>query len=320
MQCKHECVVFVAVIDAFKGGFVAFSLCVCKLISSRQNSVGYNKLFDIFTFLPFYNVGMTVYVEYAFLDNFTMDCLLLFFACVTLKISFKWWRMALGAFVGTVCALATVYVSGFWSYVAKAACLFLMCVTTVGFGKKLFWHILLTLAYTFVMGGAIVGIFNLLKVQYVNGDGLYYNMPVPLFVYFLGVALVCFLTYSLTVFVRQTKKIAPYLKKVQVFLQKPYTVTGFCDSGNTATCDGLPVCFVTKKFGNVQEFFAQKMLCKQTRRVEVATLTGAKEVVAVQTELQVEQTSYKVFLALPSVKCETQYELLLPAQFSGGEK
>lgn len=42
------------------------------------------------------------------------------------------------------------------------------------------------------------------------------------------VALVCFLTYSLTVFVRQTKKIAPYLKKVQVFLQNPYTVTGFC--------------------------------------------------------------------------------------------
>ena len=116
---------FVAVIDAFKGGFVAFSLCVCKLISSRQNSVGYNKLFDIFTFLPFYNVGMTVYVEYAFLDNFTMDCLLLFFACVTLKISFKWWRVALGAFVGTVCALATVYVSGFGRTLPKQRVFFL---------------------------------------------------------------------------------------------------------------------------------------------------------------------------------------------------
>lgn len=267
-----------------------------------------------------YNVGMAVYVEYAFLDNFTMDCLLLFCATVTLKITFRWWRVALGALVGTVGALLTVFVDGLLSYLCKALCLFLMCATVVGFNKKLFWHILLTLAYTFVTGGAIVGIFNLLRVDYVSENGFFYNAPVPLFVNFLAVAVAAFLCYSVAVFVKQTKKIAPYLKKVKVNLDKAYFVTGFCDSGNTVTCEGLPVCFVTKKFGNVSDYFAGKILRGETKQVEVATIAGSKTVAAVAASIAVGEKQYDVFLALPVSKCQTQYELLLSNEFAGGEK
>lgn len=259
---------------------------------------------------------MTVYVEYAILDNFTMDFFLLYFAAVTLKLPFKKWRIVLGAAVGTATALLSVYVSvDALLLLAKAVGLFLMCFAAVGFGKKLFWHILLTLAYTFVTGGAIVGIFNLLEVQYVTENGLCYNMPVPLFVYFLGVGFVAFLCYALAVFVKQTKQIAPHLKKVQVKLEKFYTVWGFCDSGNAVTCNGLPVCFVTKRFGKVSQYFAQQILRQRDYNVEISTLAGTQIVSAVAAELMVDGKLFHVFLALPSQKCQTRYELLLSAQF-----
>lgn len=258
---------------------------------------------------------MTVYAEYAFCDNFTMDCLLLFCAAITLKIPFKRWRVALGALVGTLCAMLSVYVQGFLVYPVKILCLVAMCVVAIGFGKKLFWYILLTLAYTFVAGGAIVGIFNLLNVQYVSENGLCYNMPVPLFVYILALALSVFLCYSITVFVKQSKKIAPHLKKVQVTLDKQRTVLGFCDSGNTVSLDGVPVCFVTKKFAGISEYFAQKILHGECKQVCVATLTGKKSVNAVPAMLQVEEKSKQVYLALPADKCDTQYELLLHSDF-----
>ena len=261
---------------------------------------------------------MTVYVEYAILDNFTMDFFLLYFAAVTLKLPFKRWRIVLGAAVGTATALLSVYVSaGVLLWLAKAVGLFLMCFAAVGFGKKLFWYILLTLAYTFVTGGAIVGIFNLLNVPYVSENGLCYNMPVPLFVYFLGVGFVAFLCYALAIFVKQTKQIAPHLKKVRVKLEKFYTVWGFCDSGNTVTCNGLPVCFVTKKFGRVSQFFAEQILQKKDSKVKITTLAGTQTVSAVAAVLDVDGKLFDVFLALPSQKCQTRYELLLSAEFCG---
>lgn len=258
---------------------------------------------------------MTVYLEYAILDNFIMDFLLLFCAAVTLKIPFKKRRIALGAAVGTAIALCSVNLQGFWAYCAKALCLFLMCVCAVGFGKKLFWFVFLTLAYTFITGGAIVGVFHLFNVPFQTENGLCYNMPVPLFVYLLGVSFAAFLCYCLAQFVKQTKAVAPHLKKVQVTLQKTYVVTGFCDSGNTVSCNGLPVCFVTKKFGNVSQYFAQEMLRGNYSQVEISTLTGTQKVVAVQANLRVDGISYAVYLALPAQKCKTHYELLLSCEF-----
>lgn len=263
---------------------------------------------------------MSVYLEYAFLDNFTMDYVLLSCACLTLKIRFKWWRVALGALCGTVTALASVFVNGFWIYPTKAACLVLMCIVTVGFGKKLFWHILLTLAYTFVTGGAIVGLFNLLKIDYLSQNGLYYNMPVPLFVYFIAVGLVVFLCYSVAVFVKQTKKVAPFLKKVQLVLDgKTYCVSGFCDSGNTVSHNGIPVCFVTKKFKGFAEYFSVQVLKGATVSVTIVTLTGSKTVEAVSAQLKCEGCELcDIYLALPAEKCQTQYELLLSNLIFGG--
>ena len=262
---------------------------------------------------------MNVYVEYVILDNFVIDTLLLWAVTLTLKIPYRKYRMFLGGAVGAGCAVASVFVQGYWTYIVKTACLVLMCIVAVGFGKKLFWHILLTVAYTFVLGGAIVGLFNLFKVDYLTESGEYYQLNVPLFVYVLAVALVAFLCYSVTVYVKQIKKIAPHMTKVVVKLNKSYNLSGFCDSGNTLTHDGVPVCFVTKKFNGFADYFAAEALKGRVAAVTVTTVTGSKTVQAVKGKIVANGVEREVYLALPVEKCQTVYHIILSNEFCGGE-
>ena len=266
-----------------------------------------------------YNLFMNVYIEYVLADNLVIDTLLLWLATVTLKIPYKKYRVLLGGAVGTACAVVSVFVSGVWTYALKTLCLIVMCIVTVGFGKKLFWHILLTTAYTFVLGGAIVGLFNLFKVDYLDASGQFYQMRVPLFVYVLALALVVFLCYCIAVYVKQVKKIAPHITKIVVKLDKNYTLSGFCDSGNTLTHDGLPVCFVTKRFAGFADYFARQVVAGKAVEIEVTTVTGSTTVKAVKCEIVCGDKERQVYLALPVSKCQTLYNVILSNEFCGGE-
>ena len=270
--------------------------------------------------LAFSKIGvMNVYVEYVILDNFVIDTLLLWAVALTLKIPFKKYRLILGGLVGTACAVVSVYVSGAWTYVVKTACLVLMCIVAVGFGKKLIWHILLTFAYTFVLGGCIIGLFYMFHVDYLTDSGQFYDMRVPLFVYVLAVAVVGFLCYSIATYVKQLKKVAPHLAKVVVTLDKDYKLSGFCDSGNTLTHDGIPVCFVTKKFAGFADYFAEQALRGKVVSITVTTVAGSKCVQAVEATVTANGKQSKVYLALPAEKCNTIYNVILSNEFCGGE-
>ena len=266
-----------------------------------------------------YNLLMNVYIEYVILDNLVIDTLLLWAAVITLKIPYKKCRVFLGGAVGAACAVVSVFVTGFWTYVVKTICLIVMCIVTVGFGKKIFWHILLTTAYTFVLGGAIIGLFNFFKIDYLTTSGEFYQMRVPLFVYAIALALVGFLCYSVAVYIKQVKKVAPNLAKIVLTLDKSYNLNGFCDSGNTLTYDGLPVCFVTKKFQGFTDYFAQQMLAGKTVNIEVTTVTGSTTVKAVKGEIDCRGKKRLVYLALPVSKCQTIYNVILSNEFCGGE-
>ena len=263
---------------------------------------------------------MNVYVEYVVLDNFVIDALLLWAVALTLRLRCRWYRLLLGGAVGAACAVISTLVHGFWLYFVKAACLFAMCVVAVGFGKKLFWHILLTLAYTFVLGGAIIGLFNLFKIDYVNGDGQFYQMKVPLFVYAIAVALVAFLCYSIVIYVKNAKKSTPYRVKVEIELDKSYTVDGFCDSGNSLSYEGVPVCFVTKNFKGFADYFVRQTLSGRVVNIDVMTVAGTQQVAAVEGKVKLKGEQKKVYLALPKEKCKTEYNILLSNEFCGGER
>lgn len=259
---------------------------------------------------------MTVYVEYVLLDNFVLDALLLWAAARTMRLPVSKLRLFLGGATGAACAAVSVYLDGVWLYLLKAVCLAAMCAVTVGFGKKLFWYILLTLAYTFVAGGAIVGLFELLKVDVF--DNGFYEMRVPLFVYLLAAVLVAFLSWSVVIYIKNVKKIAPHIVKIAVKLDKTYNLTGFCDSGNTLCFEGVPVCFVTKKFGGFSDYFAKQTIAHKTVSIPVATVAGSVTVKATIATVAACGKECKVYLALPAQKCQTVYNVLLSNEFCGG--
>ena len=259
---------------------------------------------------------MNVYVEYVIADNLTVDILLLWAAAVTLKLPYKWWRLILGGIVGALCAVLSVFVQGWLTYLVKLVCLVAMCLTACGIGKKLLWYILLVTAYTFVLGGAIVAIFHFLQVDYVTENGEFYNLDVPLFVYVLAVFFTAFLCYAIVFYVKQTRKIAPYLTRAKVELGGAQTtVSAFCDSGNSLTYNGAPVCFVTKKFNGFADYFAEQTLAGKVCKIEVVTVAGSQYVSAVSAVITVRGHSVNAYLALPYAKCKTTYNLILSNVF-----
>lgn len=256
---------------------------------------------------------MTVYVEYVVLDNLALDFFILLLSSLTLKYNVKIWRLVISAAAGAACAVVSVYVRGVWLILLKGATLVVMCAVSVGFGKRLFWFAVMTVVYTFVTGGAIVGLFNLFGVEYLS-DGAY-RTRVPLFVYVLGVAAVAFLCYSVYAYLGRLKKIAPHMVTVKLILDKVYTLSAFCDSGNTVCQDGVPVCFAVKKFAGLSDCFATKMMQGQTTVVTVSTLTGTKQTIAVAAQIELDGVRSSVLLALPAEKCNAPYNLLLNGCF-----
>ena len=269
-------------------------------------------------FCLWYNVCMTVYIEYVVLDNLSVDLLLLWASAVTLGFKCKWHRLLLGAFVGTICAVASVFLTDVLALLLKTVTLVAMCFAVVGWGKQLFWMCLTTLVYTFLFGGAIVGIFNLANVDYSTANGVVYLSNVPIFVYVLAVLLVAFLCYSLVVYVNNAKKIAPFLVDVVLHLNKDVALVGFCDSGNSLVFQGLPVCFVTKKHRDVVEFFSKQVLLGNAVQVPVQTIASQTTVLAVPCAISACGKRCNVLLALPSQKCQTTYHVLLSNDFLEG--
>lgn len=258
-----------------------------------------------------------MYIEYVIADNLCIDSLLLWAAAVTLKLPYKRWRLLLGGAVGAFCAVVSVFVSGWTVYLVKVLCLVLMCITAVGVGKKLLWYILLVCAYTFVLGGAIIAVFHFFNVGYVTENGEFYNLDVPLFVYVLAVFFTGFLCYAVAFYVKQTRRIAPYLTKAKVFFaDEVRAVSAFYDSGNTLAYNGVPVCFVTKTFKGFADYFAQNTLQGKTVSVEVTTVAGTERVAAVTAEVEACGKKIQVYLALPISKCNTPYNLLLSNVFA----
>ncbi|MCM1194460.1 MAG: sigma-E processing peptidase SpoIIGA [Firmicutes bacterium] len=258
---------------------------------------------------------MNVYVEYVILDNFVIDTLLLWAAALTLKLPYKRIRLILGGALGALCVVVSVFIAGAAIYLIKTFSLVIMCAVAVGFGKKLFWHILLTAAYTFVSGGAVVAVFHFFNLSYITENGEFYQLNVPLSVYVTAAALTAFLCYSVVFYIRQVKRFAPYVVKATVSLDKDYALDGYCDSGNTLTFNGLPVCFVTKRFNGFAAYFAQQSLKGNTETIEVVTVAGSCKVTAVKGTVSANGIKREAYLALPAERCKTLYHLVLSREF-----
>lgn len=246
---------------------------------------------------------MNVYIEYAFLDNLTMDCLILLLSTTTLAQKAKWHRILLGGVVGSVTALLTFTLDGILLYVSKFLALMLMCIATVGFGKKLFWCIVATFGYTFLLGGAIVGLFNLGQ-PFVGG--VIYQSDIPLFCYFGAILFVVIIVKLVVAYAKDVKRVLPNVHNCQIVLDGCHDVKALYDSGNSAICHSLPLCFVSKKFADI---IAKRMLFGKTCNVQVSTIAGKSTLVATQGQVVLDGKNIDVYFAIG--KMSPLYDVIL---------
>lgn len=191
---------------------------------------------------------MQVYVELAVLENFCMDFTLLYAAKVAVKNPSPFWRILIAAVLGA--AFAVVFplfkLGAVWSVVVKIASGFLICLVAGKFkGFKSYLKFSFAfLAFTAILGGALIGIFSLAGLDYAAGEGFILS-KIPIGIPLFGALLI----------IIGAKKLASRLKKsskevvtVRFFVgNNSAEVKGFFDSGNKVYCRGAPVSIIPQE-------------------------------------------------------------------------
>lgn len=189
---------------------------------------------------------MTIYIEYALLDNVVFDFILLYALGKILKIRFVKWRLWLAVLIGAAVAvvLPLFNLGVFLSVVIKLALSVVIVLIFASYGGKkqflaalmLFWGL------TFAMGGVLFALYYFTGESFAVGADLSIssNSLLPLFAG--GILCFAFLTKNLYAYICGKRARSAFVYDVVITLGgKEYACTGFLDSGNRLTAEGVPV-------------------------------------------------------------------------------
>lgn len=197
--------------------------------------------------------AMTVYIEYAILDNLIIDYLLLKGSVRLMKLKASRLFILLSAATGTAFAviLPLFDISEAYSFLLKIACAALMCFIAAKHrsARDYVLHFNVFLLTTFVTGGAAFGIMYLTGINY-SVESYYQAKAIP-------VGITILLAYLFVLFVKAfTKRIvdgaltACGLIDCEIVIKGVnFKVKAFYDSGNILEDKktGLPVVIADKK-------------------------------------------------------------------------
>ena len=267
---------------------------------------------------------MVVYIECVFLENTLFDFALLYLSARLCKTATRWWKTLFSACVGGV--FAVVY-----PFIDLPNALLLLIKTAVGFllcllafpriknkkdGGRYALNTGFFFALTFLYGGALTAAFSvfLKNKTYVTAVAI-------------GFA---FLTLFILLFTQQLRR--KFVLQVHIypcaicFKQKEIKTFGYLDSGNTASKNGLPVCFLSPDifydlFGaEVLEMGGEKEEGGGQVRDEmkIATMSGEKIIPLYQGEVEVrfsrgEKVKTRVYFSPAKNMINREYKVLLNA-------
>lgn len=264
---------------------------------------------------------MTVYIEYAFLENFLYDGAFLCLALLAAREKIRWRRIALSASFGAVFAIVfpLLNLPKLLGLALKLAVGFLLCFLAFGRikGKKAWGRYALTATFFFVFafsfGGALTGVTQSFFVG---------KAPTPL------VALCfCLLSALSLLFVRklyERKSLHAYIYECEISaLGKSAAALGYFDSGNTATKNSLPVCFVSPDL--IFDLFGSEY-GKDGRQVcdemQITTMSGQKTIPLykgmLSVKIQREKREMQVYFAPNTNMIRREYKILLSARIFEG--
>lgn len=181
---------------------------------------------------------MVCYIEYVLLDNFVIDYLLLKAAFSVTGKTVKKLRLFLAAALGAVTAplFPLIDVSAVIVFFLKLLTGVILVFVAAKYNsvKEFYVTALLFVAFTFLAGGAITGIYSLL--------GLDYSAELSVALMILPVAAIIKSVTAIVKFIYKRKTVGGNLVKCElVFNGKTTAVTGFIDTGNNLYDGDRPV-------------------------------------------------------------------------------
>ena len=267
---------------------------------------------------------MEIYVEYAFLENFLFDGVLLFLALTATRVKPRMGKICLSASLGGVFALLFPLLR-MRVVVGNAVKIFAGCLlVAVAFGRlknRKEWgryalSVVIFFCFSFGFGGTLLGVYS----NFAQGKGNFYTAESPSAVgVFFGFALLSAISVWLIRKLQERKKLFQNLFRCRVYNgDKNAEADGFFDSGNLAKKHGLPVCFLSPDLA--YELFGEGWIYAETH-LKISTMAGEKTIPLLlgETEILDGKTSEKkqVYFALATNMIGKEYKVLLNAHLLG---
>lgn len=237
---------------------------------------------------------MEIYIEYAFLENFFFDGVLLCLALYAAKIKIKWWKVGISATLGGVFALIFpfLHLPDFLMATLKIAVGGLLSLlTTDGMKTKkergrglltcIFFYI-----FSFGFGGTLLAVYG--------GAA-----RVDSWLVFLGFAILAFLSVWLVRKFYARRRVMKRVFPCRLFHgAKSVETQAFLDSGNLAQKDGLPVCFLSPDA--FYELYGEEILEERGQvcdEIAITTFAGEKMVRLYCGEIEIDKKRIGVYFS-----------------------
>ena len=257
---------------------------------------------------------MVVYVEYAFLQNFFFDGALLCLSFMACKAPLRWGKIAFSAFCGGIFAIVypLLSLSTFLGLLLKIAVGFLLCLlafdglkTKNGWGRYAL-SVALFFLLTFACGGALSALQTALNLS-----------ALPKTLVIIGFFALCLALCVVIAKLYQKRRLYAYIYPCKIVANgKEKTLQGYLDSGNLASKNGLPVCFLSPDV--FYDFFGEEMLFGggQVRdEIKIVTMSGERSVCIKQGEIEIKigekRVKKQVYFALGANMIGREYQILL---------
>lgn len=181
---------------------------------------------------------MNCYIEFVLIDNIVINYILL---CAALKIcrqNFLKRRLLLSALLGAAFAVVMPFVilPTALLFLIKVSCGLLIIYTAKSYkmAREYLFAAALFFLLTFALGGLILGVFFMLKVNYSVDFSLIYISKIPMGLVLLAAFLLYVLVIKVTKKLYRKKNLTAFIYKCRLYLGgAKIEVDGFLDSGNS---------------------------------------------------------------------------------------
>ena len=185
---------------------------------------------------------MTIYIEYLLIDNFVIDYVIIMVMEFILKKKFNKFRVIIVSLIGAISAIFLPIInSKILLFLYKVLFSLLMVVMLKKYDKfkQYCVHIILFYFSTFLMGGIMIGLMNLLGIEYRMTNVAMYQLDVPIGIVVILLLLTLALVKIICKVVVSKFKLSKSLYDVTIFCNNErMKIMGYLDTGNHLTYDG----------------------------------------------------------------------------------